>query len=275
MAAYASWLALRDLGDDMSGQAVSIPSGPDIVADARDAYDALRAGGLVLFPSDLGYAALSGSLPSLRRLLEAKRRPLTKRNGLVTDAETQRELHVMDDRGRAVLDMLARDFRLPIGIVAPYEPSHPLIQNMDPELRARMTYRGTVATFLNNGLLSEMLAALNRDGGFLPLTGSSANLSGTGSHYRLEDVPDAIRSIVDLTIDYGLCRYASYGRGPTFIDFTTMEVLRIGACYDVISDLLQRYFGIETPPDPGIEALPLGHLAAPLDPLDLHDVPMA
>ena len=39
-----------------------------------------------------------------------------------------------------------------------------------------------------------------------------------------------------------------------------MEVVRIGSCYEVIADVLARHFGVELPPDPGLEALPSGHL---------------
>ena len=44
------------------------------------------------------------------------------------------------------------------------------------------------------------------------------------------------------------------------IDFRTMEVVRIGSCYEVITEILQRQFGVELPPDPGLDALPSGHL---------------
>ncbi|WP_216833907.1 hypothetical protein [Falsiroseomonas tokyonensis] len=42
-------------------------------------------------------------------------------------------------------------------------------------------------------------------------------------------------------------------------DFRSMEVVRIGSCYEVIADVLQRNFGVELPADPGLEALPSGH----------------
>jgi hypothetical protein len=39
-----------------------------------------------------------------------------------------------------------------------------------------------------------------------------------------------------------------------------MEVVRIGACYELISGVLKRWFDVELPPDPGVDALPSGHL---------------
>ena len=44
------------------------------------------------------------------------------------------------------------------------------------------------------------------------------------------------------------------------IDFTTMEVVRIGSCYELIQDVLRRHFKVELPPDPGLDALPSGHV---------------
>ena len=39
-----------------------------------------------------------------------------------------------------------------------------------------------------------------------------------------------------------------------------MEVLRFGACYELIADILKRHFDWELPPDPGRDANPSGHL---------------
>ena len=61
-------------------------------------------------------------------------------------------------------------------------------------------------------------------------------------------------------VDYGLQKYHRYRRSSTMIDFTNMEVVRIGACYELIGDVLGRHFGVELPPDPGLEALPSGHV---------------
>jgi hypothetical protein len=38
-----------------------------------------------------------------------------------------------------------------------------------------------------------------------------------------------------------------------------MEVIRIGSCYELISDVLRRQFGVELPPDPGSRRC-VGHI---------------
>jgi len=53
------------------------------------------------------------------------------------------------------------------------------------------------------------------------------------------------------------------GLGATILDFSDEKeigVVRIGACYDVISDRLKRFWGIELPTDPGRASVPHGNL---------------
>lgn len=49
------------------------------------------------------------------------------------------------------------------------------------------------------------------------------------------------------------------------IDFSGAkpEIVRIGACYDVIKDVLWRRWQIEIPADPGMAANQFGHLKTP------------
>lgn len=49
------------------------------------------------------------------------------------------------------------------------------------------------------------------------------------------------------------------------IDFSgpKPEIVRIGACYEIIKDALWRRFQIETPEDPGLDKNPFGHLKTP------------
>ena len=78
----------------------------------------------------------------------------------------------------------------------------------------------------------------------------------------MQDIPDELLALADLVIDYGLCKYSFYGRGQTLLDFNgaEIEVVRIGACYDVIKDLMKRFWDIELPSDPVRGVLPGGTL---------------
>jgi len=112
-----------------------------------------------------------------------------------------------------------------------------------------------------------LCALCETEGNYLPLQGSSANPSGTGNRYRIEDIPEEITSLADIVIDYGVSKYAALaeGRGATILDFSSREegavgVFRVGVLYDVIRDRLQRFWGIEIPPDPGMGEAKFGHL---------------
>jgi electron transfer flavoprotein alpha subunit len=108
---------------------------------------------------------------------------------------------------------------------------------------------------LNAGPLFEEVCRLCREA-VLPVFGSSANLSGTGPRFRVEDIQPEIRAIADITVDYGLRKHHVYRRSATILRFGNgdPECVRIGSCYELIADVLRRHFKVELPPDHTITA---------------------
>ena len=49
----------------------------------------------------------------------------------------------------------------------------------------------------------------------------------------------------------GLMRWAAYGQSSTMLDLRDYSVVRKGACFDLITDLLQRHYGITLSEKPG------------------------
>ncbi|WP_076999840.1 Sua5/YciO/YrdC/YwlC family protein [Variovorax sp. KK3] len=231
----------------------------NIQADARRVIDTIKAGGIALVPNDTGYAFCGSSLEPLRTIFENKRRGSHKRNAMAASLETQRELHTLDKRAQQMVETLVLDHDLPLAVVGTFREDHPLMRKLDPELLRASSAAGTVALLLNAGTFHAELCRLGHDE-VVPLLGSSANYSGTGTRFRVEDIPEELRRIADITIDHGLRRGHLYKRAGTVINFSTMEVVRIGAYYELISDVLRRFFDVELPPDPGLDALPSGHL---------------
>jgi len=231
----------------------------DIKADAKRTFDVIKRGGIAIFPVDVGYTMIGGSPASLQRIFRTKQRGGHKRNALVCDLETERDLHVLDERARTMIEAITVDYDLPLGPVAPYRPDHPLIRSLDQDALSGSTRGGTLATLINAGPFHAEISRLSREE-VHPLFGSSANLTGTGTKFRVQDIQPELREIADVVIDYGLRKYHTYRRSATLIDFSTMDVIRIGSCYDLIADVLLRHFQVELPPDPGLEALPSGHL---------------
>ncbi len=231
----------------------------DIAGDARRVVAAVRAGGVALIPMDVGYAGIGGCQDALMRLFRAKGRGAHKRNAMLGTLALHDELHVLDARGRDMVRCLVEDHDLPVAVISGFRDQHPLLRALGQEALAASTDGGTLAMLLNAGnFLRELVGQATAAG--QPLFGSSANLTGTGPRFRAVDVQEEIRAVADVIVDYGLQKFHRYRRSSTMIDFRTMEVVRIGSCYEVIAEVLQRQFGVELPPDPGIDALPSGHL---------------
>lgn len=231
----------------------------DIKGDAKRVFDTVSAGGAVIIPGDIGYATGAISGASLQRLFDAKQRAPHKRNAMAGNYDLHREVHDVGSREQEIIDAITLDADLPLCVVAPFRADHPVVAAVDAETLTASTVGDTLAMLVNGGRLQEELVRLTHAAG-LPLFGSSANLTGTGTKFRVADIQQPIIDAVDLVVDYGLCKWYHYRRSSTVIDFSTMEVVRIGSCYDLIGDIMENQFGIELPADPGRDVLPSGHL---------------
>jgi tRNA A37 threonylcarbamoyladenosine synthetase subunit TsaC/SUA5/YrdC len=234
----------------------------DIAGDARRIYEVVSTGGAVIMPGDIGYGAMASSSEALLRLFQAKQRAPHKRHAMAGSYDLHREVHRLDQRERDIIDAIVLDAGLPLAVVAPFDPSHPVVANIESETLKASTVDDTLAMLMNGGALQDAVVKIAHADG-VPLLGSSANLTGTGTKFRVEDIQQPIVDAVDLVVDYGLRKYHHYRRSSTMIDFSTMSVVRIGSCYELIKDILDRQFGIALPEDPGHEVLPSGHLREP------------
>lgn len=244
---------------NMTAHPTALPTRLDIDGDARRVFDVLRNGGIAICPNTVGYGIWGGSWQAMQRIFDTKKRGSHKRNAMVCDSQTQREIHILDRRKQDMVDCLTLDYDLPIGVVAPFRPEHPLLKKVNPEMLKASTAKGTLGMLLNAGPIHSEVGRLVREE-VHPVFGSSCNLSGTGPKFRVEEIQPELISIADIVLDYGLRRYHTYQRSSTGIDFTTMQVIRIGSCYELIADVLKRHFGVDLPADPGRDALPSGHL---------------
>ncbi len=218
--------------------------------DAKRVFEVLEAGGIAVVPLDIAYAIFGGTGDAIRRIFEAKGRSFTKPNGMLGDFELFSELHIVGERERAIVQAVTGDYGLPLSVVAPFRTDHPIFKGLDAFAMERSTKIGTLDLLLNAGPLHRELAALSRERA-RPVLGSSANRSLTGSKFRLQDVDPEVRSVADIEIDYGLCRYANpLGVSSTIIDLKTFQVHRYGACFDQIADILARGFNITLPSRP-------------------------
>jgi tRNA A37 threonylcarbamoyladenosine synthetase subunit TsaC/SUA5/YrdC len=221
----------------------------DIKEDARRAFDVLKKGGIAILPMDVGYSLIGGSPASLRKIFDTKRRAPTKLNAMLGNDDLHRELHVVSQRGRDIYEAICFDYDLPLGLIAPCRPDHPLLKRLDADTYERSTKGNTLLMLLNAGRFHAEITRLSVAAGHL-LFGSSANLTLTGTKFQVSDMEPEITGIADIIIDHGLMKYHVYGLSSTLLDVENCTVHRYGSCYANIAAILNRHFKIELPPPP-------------------------
>ena len=224
-------------------------SAPDIQVDAQRAFDAICAGGIAILPMEVGYSLIGTHEEALRRIFDTKRRTPSKLNAMIGDDALHRDLHVMDARQREIVEAITVDYDLPLGLIAPARMDHPILRNMSADMLKRSTTDSTLLMLLNAGRFHAEISRLSR-AAVVPLFGSSANLSLSGTKFRVEDIEPEVKAIADVIIDYGLRKYHLYGASSTLIDIRDCRVIRHGSCFELIADVLKRHFSIELPPPP-------------------------
>ena len=105
--------------------------------------------------------------------------------------------------------------------------------------------------FINlGGMNPELLKAAEEAG--IQLFGSSANISGNGNSFTLDEVPTALLDAADVVCEGGTCRYANPERlASTIVDLETATLTRRGALHKEIEYLLGMTDDAEVGPSRG------------------------
>lgn len=82
------------------------------------------------------------------------------------------------------------------------------------------------------------------------MVGSSANVSGGGQKYRVEDIEDELKEAADLIVDHGLQHHHLYGRTSLIMDFGQMKILRMGSCNELFRERMRKSWGVDLSEDP-------------------------
>lgn len=224
----------------------------DLEADARRAFDALKAGGIAIVPNDIGYSILGGSGPALRRIFETKGRAASKLNAMVGNTDIHCELHICSQRGRDIVAAITGDYDLPLGCIAPCRIDHALLRALPADTLAASTRHNTLVMLLNAGKFHAAITRLSFNESH-PLFGSSANRSLSGTKFAVEAIEPEIKAIADVIIDHGLLKFHTYAASSTLLNVETLEVVRVGSCYENIRYVIERHFGVTlSPANPGV-----------------------
>jgi tRNA A37 threonylcarbamoyladenosine synthetase subunit TsaC/SUA5/YrdC len=214
--------------------------------DVTATMNCIADGGVAILPLDVAYAIVGARPAAIRRIYDAKQRSYGKPCGMFGSATLSAEIHRMDAGRHEIVRFLQHDARLPFSVVAPFDPSHPLLAGADPFVLETSSKAGTLDMLINAGQFHDEMARQSAERG-LGVFGSSANTSLAGSKYRLEDVDAPVRAAADISFDYGVSRYANeHGLSSSIIDFADFTVLRVGHRFDELSCALREQFGIVT-----------------------------
>jgi tRNA A37 threonylcarbamoyladenosine synthetase subunit TsaC/SUA5/YrdC len=217
----------------------------DVNRDAARLLDTLQAGGIALFPVDVGYAIVGNHEAAIERIFRAKQRSYDKPCGMFSNWQMVQELALLDAREMEMVDTVIHRYGLPLSIVTPYRTDAAFFSGLTPIARLRSSRAGTIDMLLNAGALHDAVARESVARG-VPVLGSSANQSLSGSKYRLQDVEPAVREAADLVIDYGPTKYSHPGgMGSTIIELPGGRALRRGIKFDEICAILSEHFGID------------------------------
>ncbi|MGI9356529.1 MAG: Sua5/YciO/YrdC/YwlC family protein [Rhizobiaceae bacterium] len=219
--------------------------GQPVEEDAARVFQTVKDGGIAIFPVSVGYAIVGHAEEAIQRAYRVKERSFEKPCGNFGDWQLFNEMLIASDEARELVRVIVEDHDLPFSVVAPFREEHPVFQSMPPFTVKNATKAGTMDLLINAGPLHNEIARLARENEF-NVSGSSANVSLTGSKFRLEDVQDQVRQAADIEIDYGLVPYHNPdGLGSTIVDLSNFRTIRVGCKYDEIAQIALEECGID------------------------------
>ena len=140
-------------------------------------------------------------------------------------------LHRLGELERQILYSLINEHNFPFSVVAPFDKSHSLLKNVAPFVVETSSKAETLDMLLNAGNFHDALAKLCLEHN-KPAFGSSANISLTGSKFKVADIEAELLEPADIVIDHGTSKYANpEGVSSTIIDFRDFTVIRHGCCF--------------------------------------------
>ncbi len=151
----------------------------------KRAREALKDGGMAIFPTETAYGiAVDAMNPgAVEKVYEAKGRPREKGLTVIVASLEQAEEHAeLSDEDRKVVEEFMPG---PLTLVVEKKPEVPDILN------EKFVFR------ISSSRIARELARNN------PITATSANISGTKTSYRVEDIDPELREMADYIIDIG------------------------------------------------------------------------
>ena len=216
----------------------------DVVEQSKQVLGVIASGGVAIIPLDVAYAIVGNSKKSIETIFKCKNRSFEKPSGMFSNYEFLTEIQTIDSWKHDIIKAVIFDNNLPMSTVAPFRRGHPMFKNVDDWVLENSTKIGTLDMLLNAGEFHNEMTKQSMELE-MPVLGSSANTSLTGSKYNLDDIDPPVINGADILIDGGTSKYKNEkGRSSTIIDFGNFETIRIGVCYDEIRQIFST-FGVD------------------------------
>ncbi|GFG00660.1 hypothetical protein IFM53868_10816 [Aspergillus udagawae] len=218
---------------------------PNVSYDAQQAYATLKSGGVIIAPTDVGYALITSTQAGIQRIFAAKDRRQGHSIGIMGTYRQHREIHMLPESKFEMTRVLTEDSGMIVGIIAKFDTKslHPRLAVLDPTTLSQVTQGDTVSIAVPEGpFLRELGRLCDADPQGMLMFGTSANRTGQGQQFRVEDIDSVVLASADLVVNYGLQKWHLYGRGGVNFDAENMRVLRRGAGYETFRDRILRWF---------------------------------
>ena len=216
----------------------------DVVEQSRLLLDIIASEGVAIIPLDVAYAIVGNSKKSIETIFKCKNRSFEKPSGMFSNYDLLKEIQIIDSWKHDIIKAVIFDNNLPMSTVAPFKRHHPIFKNVDSWVLKNSTKIGTLDMLLNAGEFHNEMTKQSMELE-MPILGSSANTSLTGSKYNLDDIDFPVINAADILIDGGTSKYENEkGRSSTIIDFGNFETIRIGVCYEKIRKIFST-FGVD------------------------------
>ena len=213
----------------------------DVVEQSKQVLEIIASDGVAIIPLDVAYAIVGNSKKSIETIFKCKNRSFEKPSGMFSNYELLKEIQIIDSWKHDIIKAVIFDNNLPMSTVAPFKRDHPMFKNVDNWVLKNSTKIGTLDMLLNAGEFHDEMTKQSMELE-MPILGSSANTSLTGSKYNLDDIDSPVISVADILIDGGTSKYENEkGRSSTIIDFDNFKTIRIGVCYDKIRKIFSKF----------------------------------
>ncbi len=208
---------------------------------SRQVVDVIAGGGVAIIPLDVAYAIVGNSEASIRTIFSAKNRSFKKPSGMFSNYDLLKEIQIIEPAKHEIIKAVIFDNDLPMSTVAPFRADHPIFKDVPPFVLKNSTKIGTLDMLLNAGVFHNEMTRQSMERG-MPILGSSANTSLTGSKYTLAEIDAPVMDAADILVDGGKSKYANdEGRSSTIIDFGDFTTIRVGVCYDKLCDIFLKF----------------------------------